>query len=383
VKPILPSILGLAVLAAACGGDAAPRPGDVAPAVVALARVEATDLPSTFDAGGIVRAETTAAIASRLLAPVTAVHVRAGDRVRAGARLVTLEGRAIAATRAQALAAAAGSDEGVRAAEGSVRAAEASLALARATFGRVQTLHAKRSATPQELDQATAAQDGAQAQLASARATLAAAVASRTAAGAGADAAAANVADTTLTAPFDAVVTERAVDPGDMAVPGVRLLTLEDPRALRLEITLDEARAPQMSAARTARVWLGEAAGDAGVEATVAEIARVDPASHSFVVKLALPAGVQARSGTFGRARFDGQARTALVIPASAAVRRGQLTFVYAAGEDGRARLQPISPGLLWDGRLEVLAGLDAGVRVVVHPPASLTDGTRLSEAAR
>jgi RND family efflux transporter MFP subunit len=350
---------------------------------VATAPAEIVDLPSSFEAGGVVRARTNAAIASRLLAPVAAVHVRAGDRVRRGAPLVTLEGREIAAIRSQARAAASASEEGVRAAEGSVRAAEAALALARATHERVRALHEKRSATPHELDQATAALDGARAQLDSVRASLAAAVASRSAAGAADEAAAAAQAYTTLTAPFDGVITERLIDPGDMAAPGARLLTLEDPRALRLEVMLDEARAAVVSKDQAVRVSQGGTEPRVWVEAVVGEIARVDPASHSFLVKIDLPATVTAPSGAFGRARFEGPTRKAIVIPAASAVRRGQLTFVYVVGDDHRVRLQPISPGAQTGDRLEVLAGLDERARVVRQPPAAIADGARINEASR
>jgi hypothetical protein len=56
-------------------------------------------------------------------------------------------------------------------------------------------------------------------------------------------------------------------------------------------------------------------------------------------------------------------------------VRRGQLTFVYTVGADNRAKLQPISPGLQTGERIEVLAGLREGQRVITSPPAALTDG--------
>ena len=368
MKPTRP-IFSLILVAAACGGGTPRRAADAPPAAVATARAEVVDVPSTFEAGGIVRAHTTASIASRVLAPVVTVHVRAGDHVRRGAPLVTLEGRQMAAARIRAQAAAGGTEDNVRAAQASVAAAEAALALARATYERVRVLRDKRSATPHELDQATAARDGAAATFDSARASL--------------DAAAATEAYTTLTAPFDGVITERAVDPGDMATPGVRLLTLEDVRALRLEVTVDEARAANVSRAQTVRVWLSSPTPAAWVDAIVGEIARVDPASHSFLVKLDLPATVTASSGTFGRAQFSGPSHTALVIPAAAAVQRGQLTFVYAVDDDHRVHLQPISAGAQTGDRLEVLAGLSEHARVVSQPPASLADGVHINEGTR
>jgi RND family efflux transporter MFP subunit len=319
------------------------------------------------------------------MAPIAAVHVVAGDRVRRGAPLVTLDNREIEANRSRAAAAFSTAVEAARAAESDVKSAQASAALARATHDRIRTLHDKRSATPQELDQAASALDAADAQLSAARARVAAASAAREAAQAASDAAAITASYAVLAAPFDGLVIERAADPGVMATPGVTLVTIEDATGFRLEVALDEARAAHVTPGQAAHVQIGDAAASSywAGEGRVSEIARVDPASDSFLIKLDLPKGPPLRSGLFGRARFAGPTRQTLVIPASAAIRRGQLTFVYAVNAEGRAVLQPISPGAETDGRIEVLAGIREGDRVVADPPPSLSDGRPVTGARR
>jgi hypothetical protein len=114
----------------------------------------------------------------------------------------------------------------------------------------------------------------------------------------------------------------------------------------------------------------------------VAEIAAVDPARHSFLVKLDLPRDMpDVRSGQFGRVRLKGPARSAIAVPAAAVVRRGQLTFAFALDGAGAARLRMVSVGDAAADRIEVLAGLAAGDRVVVSPPANLKDGQRIAGA--
>jgi len=96
-------------------------------------------------------------------------------------------------------------------------------------------------------------------------------------------------------------------------------------------------------------------------------LARLDatPASH-----LELPG---LRSGEFGKARFSGTPRRALTVPASAIVRRGQLTSVFVVDKGvARVRLVNLSES-------EVLAGLAESELVILSPPASLTDGRRVS----
>ncbi len=376
----IPSLVLLG-LVSACGGSPPQAAPDQPATTVSTARAQVSPLPSWFEAGGIVRARTTAVLASRIMAPVVDVRVRPGDRVRKGMPLLVLDSREISANRTQAAAAMESAVEGARAAEADERSAEAALALARATHDRIKTLQAKRSATSQELDQAVAALDGAAAQAAAARGRAAAAASARSAARAASDAAAVAASYSVLSSPFDGIVAARNVDPGSMATPGAPLLVIEDPAAFRLEVQLDEARAGQVAVGQAVDVETGGRTGApaAWVASRVSEIARLDPESHAFLVKVDVPESASLRSGVFGRARFRTDARPALTVPADAAIRRGQLTFVFAVDSDNRARLQPISTGAQSDSRLEVLAGVHEGDLVVTNPPASLSDGTRIT----
>lgn len=371
--------IGAAALSTACAPSTAQKPEERTPSSVATAAADVTELASSVEAGGIVRARVTALIASRLLAPIVDVRVRAGDRVRRGDVLVMLDARDLRANDARAQAAVLAAAESVRAAEADVRATESAAQLARVTHDRLATLQAKRSATVEELDQAVAALSGAEAQHAAAQARLAAATASRDAAKAAADAAVVTSTYATLTAPFDGIITERTAEPGSMAAPGTPLLTLEDPSAYRLEVRLDETRGALVAPGTEAAIQIDNR--DRPITGRVVEIARVDPASHSFLVKLDLPPEVTVRSGQFGRATFLGPLRHTLTIPATAVVHRGQLTFVFVVEADQRTHLRPVSLGTVNGDRVEVLAGLRQRERVVTSPEPSLADGTAVTGA--
>lgn len=210
---------------------------------VSVDRVSSVDLLSRIEAGGIVQAGATAHVTSRVVAPIQAVHVRAGDTVRRGQALVTLDSREVAANVTRAAAAWTAATESSRAAESRMAAAESALRLASATHARIRALHDKRSATAQELDQAVAALDAAEAQIQSARSESAASLAARDAARAAADAASVAQSYTTLTAPFDGVIADRMADPGSLATPGLPLVVVEASGRPRLEVRLDDSRA--------------------------------------------------------------------------------------------------------------------------------------------
>ena len=268
------------------------------------------DIADTFEAGGVVQARTTATITARILAPVREVRVAPGDRVRAGQVLIVLDGRDLAAHARSARAAALAADQGATAAASEQQAADAALALARATHERIAGLHAKRSATAQELDDATGALRAAEARAAGAAARAQAAVSGVESARAASEAAGTTESFALITAPFDGVVTEKMVEPGNMAAPGTPLMRLEDTRGFRLDVRVDESRIGQIAPGAIVPVSLDSGTGGATttVSGTVAEIGRaVDADARAFLVKITLPETTGLRSGTFGRAHFSGQ----------------------------------------------------------------------------
>jgi multidrug efflux pump subunit AcrA (membrane-fusion protein) len=381
VRPTWIVWIGAAALSSACASPPAHTPDERVATPVAAAAAESTEIASSVEAGGIVRARVTASIASRVMAPIVDVRVRAGDRVRRGDVLVTLDARDLRANDARAQATTVSAAESVRAAEADVQATESAARLARLTHDRVAALQSRRSATAEELDRAVAALSAAEAQHTAAQARLAAATAGRDAARAAADAAAVAATYATLTAPFDGVVTERSAEPGSMAAPGSPLLTLEDPTTYRLEAKVDEARAAFVAPGADATIALDSR--DTTIRGRVVEVGRVDSMSHSFLVKIELPAGAAVRSGQFGRASFSGPSRRAVTIPSSAVVRRGQLSFVFVVDADQRVRLRPVSLGTTVGDRTEVLAGVREGDRVATSPLPTLADGAAAAGAHR
>jgi len=384
-------LLGGAIAVTACGHSAPPAEthGQAVEVQVDVASLESVG--RTFEVGGTVRAQSTARLVSRIVAPVDAVLVQPGDAVRAGQVLVRLDARDLQAGRAQAEAAAAAADQAIKAATSARQGAEASLAMATATHKRIAELRAKNSSTPHELDQAVNALRAAESQAAGSQVAIAQSEAAAEAARASLRVATVALSWATITAPFDGVVTEKLVEPGNMAAPGVALITVEDTRAFRLEVRVDESRASELATGSPVSVLLdtpaaGPPAPGRLLDGRVSEIARaLDPGSHAFLVKIALPDGSGVRSGMFGRARFSGPAHQALVVPATAVIRRGQLASVFVTDSGNRARLRLINAAEAVDGRVEVSAGLDAGETVVVGPPPTLQDGmlVRTRAAAR
>jgi len=389
--PLTSLVLALTCCTAACGGShPAEQAPEQAPIDVRVAAVTTADLPRAYEAGGVVRARTTAAITSRLLAPVVEVRVAPGDQVRAGQVLARLDARDLSAGERRAASGRQAAEEAGRVATSEREAAEAALALVTAQHKRITMLHDRRSATDDELDQAVAALRAARSRLAAAEARVAESSAGQLAAAAGADAATVSASWAVITAPFDGVITEKLVETGNMAAAGMPLFRMEQAGPMRLDVRLDESRAVSIRPGQQVDVLFdGNVAPglqSRRVNGRVTELARAAEAgAHAFLVKIELPPDVRVPSGAFARARFAGPARPVVAVPAAAVVRRGQLTSVFVRdGERAHLRLVEVGDTLETSNGaaiVDVLAGLRPGEHVIVDPPPALRDGIRVRDS--
>jgi RND family efflux transporter MFP subunit len=361
-----------------CGNEPPRRAAQpqAPPVVVKVASVATQDWPASYEATGTVRARTTVTIASKVMGYVQQVSAQAGDHVRKGQALITLDARDLDANLRRAEAGRAEVESSIPELENATAAAKANLDLAQTTCKRMEELAAKKSISNQELDEASARLKAAQAnydmirsrrtQISSKMATVEQEI---RAAGIMRDYA-------RLTAPFSGVVIARTVEPGNLAAPGTPLLTIEQDGFYRLEASVNESE--------LASVRVGQAV-DAVIEATgrkvnarVSEIVpAVDAASRTYIVKLDLPATLQVRTGMFGRAIFPLGTQKVAAVPIAALTERGQQQAVFVV-EDGAAHTRLVTTGRRTRDAVEVLSGLNVGEKVVLPVPAGFHDGARV-----
>ena len=380
----LPIVL-ISASAAACGGGSHAPAAEVdtrPPADVTTVRAALAEQPDVYEAGGVVRARTSATLVARIMATVREVRVAPGDRVRAGQPLILLDDRDLSANARGARTAGSAAESAAAAAAAEREAVVAALTLAKTTFDRVSSLHAKKSATTSELDQATANLRAAEARLAGATAHAAAAAQSLESARASGEAAGVVASYAVIAAPFDGVVTEKLVEPGTMAAPGMPLLRVDDVKGFRLEVRLDESRAAFVKTNDEVPVEIEGPSGVQSVRGTLSEIARaVDSDARAVLVKVSLPELEGLRSGMYGRASIPGKSRKTVTLPEGALVRRGQVASVFVVDQD-RVRMRLVSPGATREGVTEILAGVTEGDVVVAAPPTGLVDGQRVRTSA-
>jgi RND family efflux transporter MFP subunit len=348
------ALICLAFLAG-CGDKVGPGTAEVKRQTitgVTVTAVQPSKIGDDYETSGTVRAKATSNIASRVMGTVTAVHVRAGERVKAGQLLATIDDRDAV--------------QKVRAAEQAFEAAKQSRAMADLTYRRYRKLHDENALAKQEIDQIETQKKVAEANYEQAKAGL--------------EEARLWQGFTRITAPAAGMVTDKRIDPGSMAVPGVPLFTVESEGGFHLEAAVDEALTGKLLVGTKAAVTIDTI----GLNTTgkiVEVVPAVDPATRTFIVKVAL-ADKGLKSGLFARVRLPRGEREALLVPKGSIVEKGQLTGLYAVDPQGLVTYRLVRTGKSYEGGIEVLSGINAGERIVSAGLEKAIDGGQIAPGA-
>ena len=191
----------------------------------------------------------------------------------------------------------------------------------------------------------------------------------------------------TIEAPFDGVVTARAIDPGDMVHQasspkgsGEPLLKVAKIDLIRVKTYVPERDAVWADIGDAAAISFDALPGQAFSGSVARLSGAIDPATRTMLVEIDLsnPDG-RIRPGLYGQVRLALERREgALALPAAAVQDDGDGAFVIVAAPDDVARRTPVETGLRAGGWVEIIGGLRADERVVTGAPSGLADGTAL-----
>lgn len=328
-------------LAGAFGSGVSAQITPIATAVVGIQKSEVT---SFLD--GVIQPVKQSTVSSQASGRIATFLVRAGDLVKLGQLLATIDDReaSVGQQRSQA----------------QVDQAQADLRNAQANFDRTKDLQSKGFISRAALDTAVTQLKSAQAQRdqASAATRLSSLAQSFT----------------KVTAPFEGWVLQTDAQAGDLAVPGKPLLVLYAPLPIRVVVQVPASRASEIGEAANIQVQAGNVdAADWITPSSRTLVPSSDPVSQTTEWRLELPAAQSSGliPGQQVRVKFsiaqDATHQT-LAVPEQAIVRRGELTAVYVqSGLAFSLRAVRLGQKLGAQGR-EVLAGLKSGDVVALDP---------------
>jgi membrane fusion protein (multidrug efflux system) len=204
-------------------------------------------------------------------------------------------------------------------------------------------------------------------------------VAAAAAARAQAQAVEAQIGDRVIRAPFAGWVSLRNISVGAIAGQGTEIATVSDLSTIKLDFTVPET---MLAAIREGLTIDARAAAypDRPFNGTIHTIDPViDPNTRAVTVRALLPnPDRMLRPGMMMRVGIQSSSRTALSVPELAVLGEGDSRFVFALGPGDRVRRLPVRTGMHLNGRVEILAGLRPGQRVVTEGIIKVADGMQV-----
>lgn len=358
---------------------------------VSAAPLRRGEISTYFTITGSVQPRQFASLSSVVSGNVLYVGAQIGQRVKAGELLVQIDDSTLSAQRAQAAAnlaqIRANNLGGTTTAQSNLASAKIAYDTAQLNLSRNEQLYSQgyvsKSAVDQARDQAAAAQAAYRsAQVTAQNASLdprkdSAAVAALRSAEAAVQTVNAQIAQTSVRAPFDGVVTVRNVDPGSLASPGTALMEVAqlDPVFVDAGIAGDSLARVRVGTPVSitidqvpGRTWHARVAylNLASAPGTSIYQARIPVANPDLVL----------RGGMVATATFVQDRKAGVLIAPRAAVFQTDAGYSMFVIDQGKAKTLPVEVGLANDREMEVRgAGLKPGVLAILNHTVTLQPG--------
>lgn len=164
---------------------------------------------------------------------------------------------------------------------------------------------------------------------------------------------------TSVSAPYDGVVTKRYVELGETVAPGTPLISGFAIDKLRIETEIPQRYQPAVK--DIAQFEVVSPQGERVLPTQYNLFSYADPQSHTFKIRLNLPEQTTSFvPGMWVKTEFHYGDRETILIPNSSVVRRAELSSVYRIQGDSRV-LNPVRLGQTYGDYTEVLSGLEEG----------------------
>lgn len=293
---------------------------------------------------GSVVAEQQAQIASRMMGYVRHINVEAGQRVKKGDLLITVDPTDVQGQVAMSAA--------------SLAQADAALADAKSDYDRFGTLYRDEAIPKAQWDKI--------------RLQYAVAQQQENAARAGHNTASAQLAYATIRAPFSGLITQRLISVGGLATPGQTLLSMVNPEQLDIETQVSENTYSQLQLNENVKLRINQTT----LTGKIIEIvAAADPITHTHLVKITPSANAILQSGMFAQIDFNIGQRLGLRIPSSAIIERAGITGVFIMDTKHIAHFRMVRTGDSIGNQTVIDAGLNSGEQVINQPDSGLQSG--------
>lgn len=319
--------------------------------------IQAQSLDDTgfSSASGKLVAKSSVNVSTRMMGYITSFPIEVGQQVTKGQLLVTINNTDIQAKSAQI--------------DAQIMQAQANFDIAKKDYERFKNLFNSQSASQKELDDMSARYQMAKAGLEAAKQMK--------------NEINSQYKYTNITAPVTGVVTSKFAQQGDLANPGMPLLSIESSSDLQAQLMVSESIISQLETGMPIDVIIKSTG-----EEVKGVIGEISPSSvqtgGQFIVKANIPNAKNLLAGMYVNAKFpvnsnrdsNSDDNSNVIIPKSALVKKGQLVGVYTISDQNTAILRWLKIGNDHGDQVEVLSGLQVGEKFIVSAEGRLYNGS-------
>lgn len=322
---------------------------------VQIAKVAGNTNNPFVTASGKVQATNSAELSTRIMGYVTNIYVNVGDRVNKGQLLLSINNSDLQAKKAQI--------------EANIIKAQAGFKNAEKDYNRFKNLFAQNSASQKEMDDITANYEMAKASLQATKQMK--------------NEINAQFAYANIRAPFSGVVTNKFIDKGAMANPGMPLISIEGKSGFEVMAMIPETEISKIKKGTAVNVTIKS------INKTIAgKVTEVSTSAKNtggqYLVKIRLPkTDIKILSGMFATVQFPiEKSKTTeqmILIPTDALVKKGQLQGIYTVSQNNKALLRWLRLGRTFGNQVEVLSGLSANESYITSSKGKLYNGVKVN----
>ena len=346
----------------------------LAPTKVTVVNVEKRDLTAQVYGNGTVEAKVVVGVSSKITGRIVELFADQGDRVTRGQLLAKLENDDFRHQEQQAEAGLSRSAATLNVEQANLQKARTNLTLAERNAQRYKNLAEKNFVSTLEAEQYDTASQVAREEVARSQAAVEAVRMEQQAGRASVGFAKSRVVDTLIYAPQDGVIITRDLEKGATVAPGMSIFTLADPQTVWVKANVDESQLKGIAVGKKAIITLRSSSG----EQLPGQVVRLGRQSDRVTEELEVDV---AFSEPLKQFRLGEQSDVYIVtdtkkdapsLPSAAIVAKDKKRGVWVIKE-GRLTFKEVTIGIEDRSSLsEILAGLDAGDRVAVAPPANM-----------
>jgi len=347
-------LLVITFLILSCGGETKKIKKETSPAIsVKVSSINSENDKAYFTASGKIKATNEVTLSTRSSGYVDNIYANIGDKVKKGKLLISINNNDLKAKRAQVNA--------------RITEATAAYTIAEKDFNRYKNLFDKNSVSQKEMDDMYANFKMAEARL---------------------DAVSemkneinAQFRYVDIKAPFNGVVTSKHIELGDLANPGMALISIEEPGKFDVMLTVSEGEISQIKIGTKVPVLVKSIGEIVYGEVTEASTSAKNNRGQ-YLVKITLDkTDIPILSGMYANVKFPSNKKSnseKILIPLDVIITKGQLSGVYTISQNKTALLRWLRLGKIYGDNIEVLSGLNADEQYIVSAEGKLYNGVKV-----